>query len=814
MILRLPFIEEPLSGRFLFRDDFAAAEDKMLHEQYDVARKIVARATVVEDEHDPRQRVEYSRGVGLYCKCCALQQDFDELDRIYDLLGAAAIISIPDLHVAYLLYAVCRNRWDELFAETDVKIQAAGTKVDEWLSYYYYFRAYGLSNVGHIDSAIKDTEISHSLFVVHNNEQFAAFASNRLGMLYRQISKYQISLNWYERARVYYDSQGLKRKQSMVRMNLGVTYYKMARYADAEKALTESLNIGIRGKWLHRQCFANIALGNVRRLQRDFESARRHLHAAYNQAQELRYPREEALSLEFLGDVYRDEGQPAEARRFYARARAIGEKLAPEGDIVMEIHRRVGECHYLEGRRDAALPELDEALRMARAQGDRFEEAVTLRVMAETLAAGGDRVAARLRIEQAIAILREIDAKHEAANAMLASAQLDLEEGDEAQGADERELLDRAWSWATAALDLYLHVDVAWWTEQARLLVDRIARRRAARDRADAGGRSTYAPGDVIIHTSRAMKDLLQLTDMFATSPEPVLVTGETGTGKELIARRIHQRSSRADGPLVTVNVAAIASTVFEREFFGHVRGAFSGADRDQPGFAARAHGGTLFLDEIGDLPLDMQPKLLRLLQEGTYQAIGDPTERKTDVRLVAATNAELVRLVNEGRFRADLWYRLRILELDLPPVRERPDDVRPLLRHFLSLVSGRPVDPAEVFDPESLALAETWSWPGNVREVAMIARRAHVELLTRGEVRIELQDGSRRATLTGRPLRSMAAAAAAAPPPVTSSERARIVAALERCDGNRRDAARMLGLGRSTLYRRMTKLGIPTRKS
>lgn len=814
MILRLEYIEDPLFGRYFGQALYASAMQKQINEDFAGARRLLSNASVVGASDGDEGLVPYSKGVGLYCCCCAFQQDFDELARIRSLLGDATILSDNDIHVGFLWEYIYRSNWELAFAESDQKILDAGRTVDEWLPYFYFFRGIASAHVGELETAIRDTEISQALFLVADNSHYAAYASNRLGILFRQLSKYQISLNWYERAQAYYDKLGLKRKQSMVRMNIGVTYYKMARYADAEDVLTESLAIGIKGKWLHRQCFANIALGNVRRLQRAFEDARRHLHAAYNQAQELKYPREEALALEFLGDVYRDEDQPAEARRFYARAKAIGEKLAPEGDIVMEIHRRVGECLALEGQRDAARPELDRALTMARAQGDRFEEAVTLRVLAETLAAGGDGAQARQLVDQAITILREIDAKHEAANAMLTSARLYLDEADAAQSADERDLLDQAWSWATAALDLYLHVDVAWWTEQARLLVDRIARRRAARDRAEAGGRATYAPGDVIIHTSRAMKDLLQLTDMFATSSEAVLVTGETGTGKELIARRIHQRSARASQPLVTVNVAAIPSTVFEREFFGHVRGAFSGADRDQPGFAARADGGTLFLDEIGDLPLDMQPKLLRLLQDGTYQAIGDPSERHADVRLVAATNADLAKLVNEGRFRADLWYRLRILELDLPPVRERPEDVRPLLRHFLSLAAGRPVDPAEVFEPESLAVAESWNWPGNVREIAMIARRAHVEKMTRGDVRINLLDGPRRAVLCGRSLRALVAAEGQALPGPPTTERARIVAALERCEGNRRDAARLLGLGRSTLYRKMTKLGIPTRKS
>ena len=438
----------------------------------------------------------------------------------------------------------------------------------------------------------------------------------------------------------------------------------------------------------------------------------------------------------------------------------------------------------------APFPNWTRHLVLARAQGDRFEEAVTLRVLAETLDAGKDPKSARLRIDRSIAILREIEAKHELANALQFSSQLALDATEKLTADKARDALDQAWAHATSALDLYLQVDVTWYTEQARQLVDRIARRRAARDRADADGRTTYQPGDVIIHTSQAMKDLLQLTDMFAGSGEPVLVTGETGTGKEL-SRAPPPAAQRAGrGTAGHGQRAAIPATVFEREFFGHVRGAFSGADRDQPGYAAQADGGTLFLDEIGDLPLAMQPKLLRLLQEGTYQAIGDPSERRAEVRLVAATNANLAKLVADGRFRADLWYRLRVLELDLPPVRERPEDVRPLLRHFLSLAAGRPVDPAEVFDPESLAIAAIWPWPGNVREIAMIARRAHMEKQTRGHVSVEIAAGERRATLRGSAAaRAMVAAEGAALPSGASSERARIVAALERCQGSRVEA-------------------------
>ena len=610
----------------------------------------------------------------------------------------------------------------------------------------------------------------------------------------------------------------------MVNLNIGIVYYKIGKYADARVHLEQSLRHGIKIHWLRRQCFANIALGNVHRLQMTYESARRHLHTAYAQAQELEYPREEALALEFLGDVYRDEGQYADALRFYARAMAIAEKQAPEGDIVMEVHRRRGECLTAQKNAEAAIPDFERALELARVQGDRFEEGATLREMARAVLDLGDPASARRWLDASVTILDDIGARHEHGISLMASAELALSETETgASAAIRRERLDAAWRDATAALDRMLQVDVSWWTEQARHLVGRVGRLRAARARAERSDRQRrsdgYEPGDIIIHASRCIRDLLQITDMFATSSEPVLITGETGTGKELFARRVHENSERT-GPLVTVNVAAIPETMFEREFFGHVRGAFSGADRDGEGFAARANGGTLFLDEIGDLPLAVQPKLLRLLQEGTYQAIGDPTERRTDIRLVAATNADLNRRVAEERFREDLWYRLRILELDLPPIRDRREDILPLLRHFLCTAARRHVDLSDYFDLPSLEAAERWDWPGNVREIAMVAHRAQVARQSGAPVHFELEgrDTCERLLLSdGRP--AAMAAAAGATVGITESlpsdrERARIRRTLDECHGSRSLAAARLGIGRSTLYRRMEKLGIPTRKS
>jgi transcriptional regulator with GAF, ATPase, and Fis domain len=266
--------------------------------------------------------------------------------------------------------------------------------------------------------------------------------------------------------------------------------------------------------------------------------------------------------------------------------------------------------------------------------------------------------------------------------------------------------------------------------------------------------------------------------------------------------------------------VAAIPESLFAREIFGHTRGAFSGADRDGIGLAAQADGGTLFLDEIGDLPLELQPQLLRLLQDGTYQAIGDPTERRSDIRLIAATNTDLHKLVAEGKFRADLFYRLKILELKLPPITERTEDILPLLRYFLTVASGRPVELSDFFSQQSLDRMLHYAWPGNVREIAMVARQAKVQRDSTGEVRVEVGSpagpsccfqGPGHGPGVSHPARTRLRVVNGGNNRKLDAEagRSRILLALAETDGNRAEAARRLGVSRSTLYRQMEKLGI-----
>src|SRR4029434_6780873 len=221
-----------------------------------------------------------------------------------------------------------------------------------------------------------------------------------------------------------------------------------------------------------------------------------------------------------------------------------------------------------------------------------------------------------------------------------------------------------------------------------------------------------------IIGASTALRQVLQLVELVAASDSTVLLLGETGTGKELIARAIHERGQRLRQPFVTLNCAAIPSSLFESELFGHERGAFTGANIQRAGRLELADRGTLFLDEVGDLPLELQPKLLRTLQEHTYERLGSARTKNVDVRLIAATNCDLEQLVEEKQFRSDLYYRLNVFPIRFPPLRERREDVPLLVQHFTQKYARRMAKQIDKISDSAIQKLQRWSWPGNVREL------------------------------------------------------------------------------------------------
>ena len=305
-----------------------------------------------------------------------------------------------------------------------------------------------------------------------------------------------------------------------------------------------------------------------------------------------------------------------------------------------------------------------------------------------------------------------------------------------------------------------------------------------------------------IVGQSSALRQVLHLVEMVATSDAAVLLLGETGTGKELIARAIHERSRRKKETFLTLNCAAIPSLLFESELFGHERGAFTGAYIQKPGRLELADRGTLFLDEVGDLPLELQPKLLRTLQERTYERVGSARTKRVDIRLVAATNRDLEEMMAARQFRSDLYYRLDVFPIRIPPLRERPEDISLLVKHFTQKYAGLMGKRIDDVPATTLQKLERWSWPGNVRELENLVQRS-VILTTGKTLTISLPD-----KLNG--------AIDAAEVVGNFEEQTRIVNILKETKGRVSGpdgAASRLGVKRSTLRDRMRKLGIDARE-
>ncbi len=330
--------------------------------------------------------------------------------------------------------------------------------------------------------------------------------------------------------------------------------------------------------------------------------------------------------------------------------------------------------------------------------------------------------------------------------------------------------------------------------------VTELLERRPAEDRVREG-----ALGSMVGHAP-VMREVFEAVRQVAPTPTTVLIQGETGTGKELLARAVHDLSERATGPFVPVNCAGLAEGVLESELFGHVRGAFTGAVADREGLFAAARGGTLFLDEVGDVSLALQQRLLRVLQEREVTPVGSSRPRAVDVRVVAATHRDLPAEIRQGRFREDLYYRLNVFRIEVPPLRARRGDVPLLVEAALARLRQRsPRHTPSAFSPLAMRLLRAHDWPGNVRELFATVESAAVRS---GGPRIEAQhlpaairDPDGDGGVPGRESRYRA--------PSEDEERAAIEAALDEAHGSRTRAAELLGMSRTTLWRRMRDFGL-----
>ncbi len=313
--------------------------------------------------------------------------------------------------------------------------------------------------------------------------------------------------------------------------------------------------------------------------------------------------------------------------------------------------------------------------------------------------------------------------------------------------------------------------------------------------------RLTYeSPRYRLVGSGPAMQGVLRLIEKVAPTGATVLVRGESGTGKELVARALHHNGPRRDRPLVTVNCAALQPTLLESEFFGHERGAFTGAEKAKPGLVEAADGGTLFIDEVAEMAPALQAKLLRVLEDGSYRRVGGTRECRADVRVVAATNRPLEAERAAGRFREDLYHRLNVVAVELPPLRERREDIPELVEHLLATrpLGGTPYRVAA----DALEALAGYDWPGNVRELANVLERA--QILAEGGL-ITPDDLPEAVQATSPPIEE----SGVGPLSMSAAERQAVRVALEHTHGNKRRAAQILGISSNTLYRLIAKFGL-----
>jgi transcriptional regulator with PAS, ATPase and Fis domain len=304
-------------------------------------------------------------------------------------------------------------------------------------------------------------------------------------------------------------------------------------------------------------------------------------------------------------------------------------------------------------------------------------------------------------------------------------------------------------------------------------------------------------PESDLVARSKAMHNVLALAQRVAQSDAPVLLTGDSGSGKERVAHYIHAHSRRASAQFVAVNCAALPDQLLESELFGHVRGAFTGAERDKKGLFEAAAGGTLLLDEIGDLPLAMQVKLLRVLQDHEVRRVGGTESKRIDVRIIAATNRDLAEMVRSRGFRKDLYFRLKVLAVEVPPLSERREDVLPLAHAFMRRSCATYHCGPCSLSPAALDRLLAYDWPGNVRELEHAMERAVV--LAEGKPRIEVTDLPPEIAFT-----SATGGESEELLPLAEVERRHVLRVLEKAGGNRKETARILGIGTNTLWRKL----------
>ena len=586
---------------------------------------------------------------------------------------------------------------------------------------------------------------------------------------------------------------GSSRQIGVTYSMLGILYYRMGRYMLSKEHINISLRYFIESSNAIAILNTIIAYSRLCMFQNHNQRAIKILKKAYDKSTEANYLRGKALAAEFLGESLFKLKEYSEALDYLDEAACIAEKIAPSGDTIGEVKRRISDIMLAQNQLDEAEKYLDEAYDIACKINDKYEMGAILRNYGLLAGKRKNDVLAWSYFQQSFALLRPMKESYEYALTSQAATEY-YQNIHKAEDLSD-ELKERIIS------------EMRKYTEYISSVTDNDNTRYSALELKD-----KCIHHDIVIGKSKNVAQTINKIEIMAPSSIPILIVGETGVGKELIARLVHNLSLRSKGPFVAVNCASIPETVFESEMFGHRKGAFTGALRDKAGMMEAANGGTLFLDEISELTNQQQAKLLRALQEGMIRRVGETTERPIDVRIVSASNEDVKSLVESGTLRKDFYYRICVETIELEPLRKRKEDILPLFTYYLDGNRDEFKIEEGVFD-----LLNDYHWPGNVRELVGIVKILKLVSEESGIIRIcDLPLKVRDAT-SSEHLRSGGRQKKRVESPVIkelSSKdddllRSLIISSLAKNNGNKSAVARELELSRSTLYRRMKELNI-----
>lgn len=667
-----------------------------------------------------------------------------------------------------------------------------------------------------VPAAEESLERALGIAIEERDSSFKARVLTMLGLLSETKGLHEAALEYLTRAIELSRAGGDMYGEAAASLDLAIALCRAGRFEEAAGMAERARAIFECTGWKLGACRAILALGNAERLRGERAKAFERYREALILARSLEANREVALALLSIGAILADTSHRIFAERCYCKALRIAESISPEGDLAIEANRRIAELFLESGRGDSASPFLRRSLGFAQKSNDRLELGAVYRCMGRASVGTGDWERAERFYEQSIGTFGDAGCLYELARTKLEFAKALFVHFEECfavsrDGNGGPSSIEKAWRYAVEASHLLGAMDSSVWASEALELVAEIAEKRSNGRPQRAAPRVSsriveISPSrsmelrDGFVAVSAAMHEVWRQIRFVASFDRPVLITGETGVGKELVARLIHDLSARRKGPFVAVNCAAVPDHLFESEFFGHRRGSFTGALSDREGLFEAANGGTLFLDEVAELSPLEQVKFLRVLEEKKVRRIGENAERVVDVRIVSATNQNLDEKIEKQTLRRDFFYRLNAEHIHIPPLRSRPEDIAALVAYFYC-GNGGEVQKAKV-ELEALRCLQRYDWPGNVRELAAVVERLR-SIAGDGVVTLDmLPERIRECSMLG-----VKSSKTVALPCGDGAERLR--RALAACRGNKAAAARLLGISRGTLYKELRRLGL-----